>query len=164
VPVDRATGVSMSTSDAATISLADLPGMIGKHLGHSDWHTIDQEQINRFADATGDHQWIHVDVERAKSGPFGTTIGHGYLTLSLVPIFVFQLLKVEGAKLVVNYGLNKVRFPAPVPAGSRVRMGAEIAGVEPVGGGVQVTLSATFEIEGQAKPACVAEILFRYYE
>jgi acyl dehydratase len=164
VPVDRAKGVSMSTSDAATISLADLPGMIGKHLGHSDWHTIDQEQINRFADATGDHQWIHVDVERAKSGPFGTTIGHGYLTLSLVPIFVFQLLKVEGAKLVVNYGLNKVRFPAPVPAGSRVRMGAEIAGVEPVGGGVQVTLSATFEIEGQAKPACVAEILFRYYE
>ena len=154
----------MSASDATAISLADLPGMIGKHLGHSGWHTIDQEQINRFADATGDHQWIHVDVERAKSGPFGTTIGHGYLTLSLVPIFVFQLLKVEGAKLVVNYGLNKVRFPAPVPAGSRVRMGAEVAAVEPVGGGVQVTLSASFEIEGQPKPACVAEILFRYYE
>jgi acyl dehydratase len=138
--------------------------MIGKHLGHSDWHTIHQDQINRFADATGDHQWIHVDAERAKAGPFGTTIGHGYLTLSLVPIFVFELLKVEGAKLVVNYGLNKVRFPAPVPSGSRVRMGAEIAAVEPVSGGVQVTLSATFEIEGQPKPACVAEILFRYYE
>jgi len=154
----------MSTSDATAITLADLPSMIGKHLGHSDWHTIDQDQINRFADATGDHQWIHVDAERAKAGPFGTTIGHGYLTLSLVPIFVFQLLKVDGAKLVVNYGLNKVRFPAPVPAGSRVRMGAEVAGVEPVGGGVQVTLSASFEIENQPKPACVAEILFRYYE
>jgi acyl dehydratase len=154
----------MSTSDATAITLADLPGMVGKHLGHSDWHTIDQEQINRFADATGDHQWIHVDVERARSGPFGTTIGHGYLTLSLVPIFVFQLLKVEGAKLVVNYGLNKVRFPAPVPAGSRVRMGAEVAAVEPVAGGLQVTLGATFEIDGQSKPACVAEILFRYYE
>ncbi|HLJ07488.1 MAG TPA: MaoC family dehydratase [Acidimicrobiia bacterium] len=154
----------MSASDATAISLADLPGMIGKHLGQSEWHTIDQDQINRFADATGDHQWIHVDVERAKSGPFGTTIGHGYLTLSLVPIFVFQLLKVEGAKLAVNYGLNKVRFPAPVPAGSRVRMGAEVAAVEPVGGGVQVTLSASFEIEGQSKPACVADILFRYYE
>jgi len=154
----------MSTSDATDIALADLPGMVGKHLGHSDWHTIDQEQINRFADATGDHQWIHLDIERAKQGPFGTTIAHGYLTLSLVPIFVFQILKVEGAKLVVNYGLNKARFPAPVPAGSRVRMGGEIAAVEAVAGGLQVTLSCTFEIEGQPKPACVAEILFRYYE
>jgi acyl dehydratase len=154
----------MSTSDATAIALADLPGMVGKHLGHSVWHTIDQEQINRFADATGDHQWIHVDAERAKSGPFGTTIGHGYLTLSLAPVFIFQILRVEGAKLVVNYGLNKVRFPAPVPSGSRVRMGAEIGAVEPVAGALQLTLNATFEIEGQPKPACVAEILFRYYE
>jgi acyl dehydratase len=154
----------MTNSEATAIALSDLPGMVGKHLGHSDWHTVDQDQINRFADATGDHQWIHVDVERAKSGPFGTTIGHGYLTLSLVPIFVFQLLKVEGAKLVVNYGLGKVRFPAPVPSGSRVRMGAEVAAVEPVAGGLQVQLNATFEIEGGTKPACVAEILFRYYE
>ena len=154
----------MSSSEASTIALADLPGMVGKHLGHSDWETIDQEQINRFADATGDHQWIHIDLERAKSGPFGTTIGHGYLTLSLVPIFVFQILNVEGAKLVVNYGLNKARFPAPVPSGSRVRMGAEIGAVEPVAGGLQLALNCTFEIEGQAKPACVAEILFRYYE
>ena len=154
----------MSSSDASTIALADLPGMVGKHLGHSDWETIDQEKINRFADATGDHQWIHVDIERAKSGPFGTTIAHGYMTLSLVPIFVFQLLKVEGAKLVVNYGLNKARFPAPVPVDSRVRMGGEIAAVEQVSGGLQVTLNCTFEIEGQTKPACVAEIVFRYYE
>ncbi|HVW32684.1 MAG TPA: MaoC family dehydratase, partial [Acidimicrobiia bacterium] len=133
------------SSEATAIALADLPGMVGKHLGHSDWHTIDQDQINRFADATGDHQWIHVDVERAKSGPFGTTIGHGYLTLSLAPIFIFQILRVDGAKLVVNYGLGKVRFPAPVPAGSNVRMGAEIAAVEAVSGGLQVTLNATFE-------------------
>jgi acyl dehydratase len=154
----------MTDSEATAIALSDLPGMVGKHLGHSDWHTVDQDQINRFADATGDHQWIHIDVERAKSGPFGTTIGHGYLTLSLAPIFIFQILKVEGAKLVVNYGLGKVRFPAPVPSGSRVRMGAEIGAVEPVAGGLQVQLNATFEIEGGAKPACVAEILFRYYE
>ena len=154
----------MTSSDASTIDLADLPGMVGKHLGHSDWETIDQEKINRFADATGDHQWIHVDIERAKSGPFATTIGHGYLTLSLASIFTFQILKVEGAKLAVNYGLNKVRFPAPVPPGSRVRMGGEIGAVEPVAGGLQVTLSCTFEIEDQSKPACVAEIVFRYYE
>ena len=154
----------MSSSEATAIALTDLPSMVGKHLGHSDWHTVDQEQINRFADATGDRQWIHVDAERAKSGPFGTTIGHGYLTLSLAPIFIFQILKVEGAKLVVNYGLNKVRFPAPVPVDSRVRMGAEIGAVEPVAGGLQVQLNATFEIEGGSKPACVAEILFRYYE
>jgi acyl dehydratase len=155
----------MSTSsDATAIALADRPGMVGKHLGHSDWEVIDQDKINRFADATGDHQWIHVDIERAKAGPFGTTIAHGYMTLSLVPIFVFQLLKVEGAKLVVNYGLNKARFPAPVPVDSRVRMGGEIAAVEQVSGGLQVTLACTFEIEGQTKPACVAEIVFRYYE
>ena len=135
-----------------------------RDLGAGEWWKIEQRAIEQFADATGDHQWIHVDIERAKSGPFGTTIGHGYLTLSLVPIFVFQLLKVDGAKLVVNYGLNKARFPAPVPAGSRVRMGGEIAAVEPVSGGLPVSLNCTFEIEGQPKPACVAEIVFRYYE
>jgi acyl dehydratase len=154
----------MSSSGASTIALADLPSMVGKHLGFGEWETIDQEKINRFADATGDHQWIHIDTERAKAGPFGTTIAHGYMTLSLVPVFVFQLLKVEGAKLVVNYGLNKARFPAPVPSGSRVRMGGEIGAVEAVSGGLQVTLNCTFEIEGQPKPACVAEIVFRYYE
>jgi len=145
-------------------SVAALKEAVGEHLGHSGWHTVSQERVDAFADATGDHQWIHVDAERAKSGPFGTTIGHGYLTLSLVPTFIFQLLKVEGAKLVVNYGLGKVRFPAPVPSGSRVRMGGEIAAVEEVSGGLQLTLNCTFEIEGQPKPACVAEILFRYYE
>lgn len=142
----------------------DLPDMVGLHLGHSRWHTIDQDQIERFADATGDQQWIHVDEERAKAGPFGTTVAHGYLTLSLVPIFLFEILDVQGSALVVNYGLNKVRFPAPVPAGGRVRMGAEVDAVAPVSGGFHVTLNCTFEVEGQSKPACVAEILYRYYE
>jgi acyl dehydratase len=155
----------MSDANSATVlGLSDLAGNVGKHLGYSDWHVIDQAQIQRFADATGDHQWIHLDEERAKAGPFGTTIAHGYLTLSLAPIFIFQVLRVEGARMVVNYGLNKVRFPSPVPSGSRVRFGAELSGVEPVKGGVQVILTATFEIEGSEKPACVAEILFRYYE
>ncbi len=140
----------MSSSDATSIAFADLPGMVGKHLGHGDWETIDQEKINRFADATGDHQWIHIDVERAKEGPFGTTIGHGYLTLSLVPISVFQLLKVDGAKLVVNYGLNKARFPAPVPqapgcgwAGNRRRRARQR--------GVPGHAEVTFEIEGRGE-------------
>src|SRR5688500_19416294 len=121
----------MSSSDATAIALADLPGMVGKHLGHSDWETIDQDKINRFADATGDHQWIHVDAEKAKAGPFGTTIAHGYLTLSLGPKFIFEILQVTGAKLVINYGLNKTRFPSTVPSGSRVRLNAELTSVEP---------------------------------
>ena len=155
----------MSSANAATVmDLADMVGSVGKHLGSSDWHLVDQERINRFADATGDHQWIHVDAERAKAGPFGTTIAHGYLTLSLAPILLSQLLAVEGTSLVVNYGLNRVRFPAPVPSGSRVRLSGEISGAEPFKGGVQVTVTGTFEIEGTDKPACVAEVVFRYYE
>ena len=154
----------MSSADAATVlQLADLAGHVGKHLGYSGWHLVDQDQINRFADATGDHQWIHVDAERAAAGPFGTTIAHGYFTLSLTPVCLFEILRVEGARLVVNYGLNKVRFPAPVPSGSNVRLGAELAGVEEISGGVQATVTGIYEIEGQAKPACVAEIVFRYY-
>ena len=154
----------MSSGNQATVlTLDELTGSVGKHLGYSDWLPVEQERINLFADATGDHQWIHVDPERAKAGPFGTTIAHGYLTLSLVSSMIFQLIRVEGVSLVVNYGLNKVRFPAPVPAGSRIRFGAELASAEPIGGGMQVTLAGTFEIEGQPKPACVAEIVFRYY-
>ena len=150
-------------TNPTVLDLDDLPTSVGKHLGYTEWLTVDQDQINLFADATGDHQWIHVDAERAKGGPFGTTIAHGYLTLSLTPRFIFQVLQVEGVSLVVNYGLNKVRFPAPVPSGSRIRFGAELAAAEPVKGGTQVTLNATYEIEGQPKPACVAEIVFRYY-
>lgn len=154
----------MSKSVADPIRSSDLPALVGRHLGPSRWCTIDQDQIIRFADATGDQQWIHVDPERAKRGPFGTTIAHGYLTLSLVPTLIFEILEVQGSGMVVNYGLNKVRFPAPVPAGRRVRMGVEVLGVDPVAGGFQLTLNCTFEVEGQTKPACVAEILYRYYE
>jgi acyl dehydratase len=140
-----------------------LKAMVGQHLGYSEWHEVTQEQVNLFADATGDHQWIHVDVERAKAGPFGGPIAHGYLTLSLAPMLLAEIQQVNGVAMGINYGLNKLRFPSPVPVGSKVRAGAELASVEEVTGGVQVTMVATFEIEGGTKPVCVAEILFRYY-
>ncbi len=140
-----------------------LKKRVGDHLGYSEWHEVTQEQVNRFAEATGDHQWIHVDVERAKAGPFGGPIAHGYLTLSLTPALLDEVLKVSGVSMGINYGLNKLRFPSPVPVGSKVRAGATLAEVEDVSGGVQVVLLVTFEIEGGAKPVCVAEVLFRYY-
>ena len=118
---------------------------------------------NLFADATGDHQWIHLDVERAKAGPFGTPIAHGYLTLSLTPVLMEQVLRIKGTSMGVNYGCNKVRFMAPVPVGSRVHMGAKLVSVEDVAGGVQYTLELTYEVEGAAKPSCVAECIFRAY-
>jgi acyl dehydratase len=136
---------------------------VGEHLGYSEWHEVTQEQVNLFADATGDHQWIHVDIERAKAGPFGGPIAHGYLTLSLAPVLLTEILEVTGVAMGINYGLNKLRFPSPVPVGSKLRAGAALANVEDVSGGVQVTLSVTYEIEGATKPVCVAEILFRYY-
>jgi acyl dehydratase len=147
----------------APITLAELGDHVGRHLGYSTWHRITQDQVNLFAEATGDQQWIHVDEERAKAGPFGRTIAHGYLTLSLAPVLVWEILDVEGASLTVNYGLNKVRFPTPVPVGGRVRLGLELASVDPVADGVQVGLLATFELEGAQKPCCVAEVLFRYH-
>jgi acyl dehydratase len=147
-----------------TIKVSDLKAHEGEHLGTSDWHEVTQDQVDLFAEATGDHQWIHVDPERAKAGPFGGTIAHGYLTLSLGPSLFGEVWKVEGMRMGLNYGLNKLRFPSPVPVGSKLRMDATLAKVEEVGGGgVQCTLAVTFEVEGQEKPACVAEILFRYY-
>jgi acyl dehydratase len=143
--------------------IAGLKQRIGDHLGYSEWHQVTQEQVNLFADATGDHQWIHVDIERAKAGPFGGPIAHGYLTLSLTPALLSEILEVSGITMAVNYGLNKLRFPAPVPVGSKVRAGVLLDQVEDVSGGVQVTLTTTFEVEGGSKPVCVAEILFRYY-
>lgn len=143
--------------------IAGLEKLVGEHLGYSEWHEITQDQVNLFADATGDHQWIHVDVERAKAGPFGGPIAHGYLTLSLAPTLLTEIMHVDGITMGINYGLNKLRFPSPVPVGSKLRAGAKLASVEQVSGGVQVTLEATFEIEGGTKPVCVAEILFRYY-
>ncbi len=135
---------------------------MGKHLGWTDWHQVDQQQVNLFADATGDHQWIHVDPERAANGPFGGPIAHGYLTLSLAPVMLGQLLTVEGMAFGVNYGCNKVRFPSPVKVGSKLRMGAEVASVDDVPGGVQATYVLTIETEGSTKPSCVAEVVYRY--
>jgi acyl dehydratase len=137
--------------------------LVGQQLGYSEWHRIDQEQINLFADATGDHQWIHVDPERAKSGPFGKAIAHGYLTLALGPTLLGDVLVVEGASMGINYGCNKVRFPAPVPVDSNLRLGVTLASAEDVTGGVQVALDFTFEIEGSAKPGCVAQVVYRYF-
>jgi acyl dehydratase len=144
-------------------SIDELKAKAGSHLGYSEWREITQERVNRFADDTDDHQWIHVDVERAKTGPFGQTIAHGFLTLSLAIPMLEEVFDVEGTKLIVNYGLNRVRFPAPVPVGSRIRLGADLKSVEDVSGGVQAVIEVTFELEGGAKPPCVAEILYRYY-
>src|ERR1700722_6005848 len=143
--------------------IGGLKEHVGDHLGYSEWHQITQEQVNLFAAATGDHQWIHVDLERAKAGPFGGPIAHGYLTLALVPTLLPEIVDVSGISMTVNYGLNKLRFPAPVPVGAKVRAGATLSTVDDVSGGVQVALDVTFEIEGATKPVCVAEILFRYY-
>jgi acyl dehydratase len=148
---------------STVIDIADLSSKVGEHLGYSAWQTITQEQVNLFADATGDHQWIHVDPERAKSGPFGGPIAHGYLTLSLIPALLGQVLVVEGISMGVNYGANKVRFPAPVPVGAELRLGATLASVEEVQGGVQVTLDTTFEVKDAPKPSCVAQVVFRFY-
>ena len=148
---------------AATFQSADeIKAAAGKPLGTSDWLAIEQDRIDRFADASDDPQWIHVDVERAKQGPFGAPIAHGYLTLSLVNAFLPQLIQVPTASMGVNYGCNKVRFPAPVPVGSRVRGSGEITDVQDVAGGVQVVVRVTVEIEGGDKPACVAETVSRF--
>jgi acyl dehydratase len=145
--------------------IAGLKELVGTHLGYSDYLEITQERVNTFADATGDHQWIHVDPERAaKESPFGGPIAHGYLTLSLGPALAPQIMRVEGISMGVNYGCGKVRFPSPVPVGSNLRLGAELTAVEDIPGGAQVYMTFTFEVEGAAKPSCVSEIIFRYYE
>ncbi|MFF4171532.1 MaoC family dehydratase [Streptomyces sp. NPDC001744] len=144
-------------------SAEELRAGVGERLGYSDWLEVDQKRIDLFAEATGDHQWIHVDPERAAAGPFGTTIAHGYLTLSLLPVLVPQVLVVENVRMGVNYGTGKVRFPAPVPVGSRLRATAVLTEVEEVAGGVQVTAVVTVEREGSGKPVCVAESISRYY-
>jgi len=143
--------------------LDELRALAGADLGPSDWLDIDQERVNTFADATGDHQWIHVDTERATSGPFGGTIAHGYLTLALVIPLWTQLLWIEDIGMAVNYGLNRLRFPAPVPVGSAVRLHARVLAAEDVRDGVQLTVELTVEIRGADKPALVAEAVYRYY-
>lgn len=144
-------------------SPAELESSVGTILGYSDWLEITQDRINKFADATGDQQWIHVDVERAKKGPFGAPIAHGYLTLSLVSLFLPQIMEVHGISMGVNYGTDKVRFPSPVTVGSRIRGMGELVSVEPVKGGVQAVVRVTVEIEGKDKPACVVDTISRYY-
>jgi len=146
--------------------IAGLKELVGTHLGYSEWMEITQERVNTFADATGDHQWIHVDVERATAeSPFGGPIAHGYLTLSLGPVLFPQIMTVKGIKMGVNYGCGKVRFPSPVPVGSNLRLGATLDSVEDLPGGwAQISMTFTFEVEGAPKPACVSEIIFRYLE
>jgi acyl dehydratase len=146
-----------------TIAYADIAGLAGTDLGWSDWLEITQDRINTFADAADDHQWIHTDPEKAKTGPFGAPIAHGFLTLSLAVPFWTELLEVEGVTTKVNYGLDKVRFISPVPAGSRVRMNAVIAEVEEVKGGYQLVVDQTIEVEGSSKPAVAARGLYRFY-
>jgi acyl dehydratase len=141
----------------------ELKERAGSHLGYSEWHEITQNNVDRFADATDDYQWIHVDVEQAKDGPFGQTIAQGYLVLSLAAPLLAEVLDVEATKLIINYGLNRVRFPTPVPVGSRIRLGVFLKEVQDVPGGVQAVIDATFELERATKPACVAEILIREY-
>jgi acyl dehydratase len=135
---------------------------VGEHLGYSSYRTVTQADIDTFAELSGDHQWIHVDVKRAAQGPFGGTIAHGLLTLSLGPALANEIYRIEGMKMGVNYGYDRIRFPAPVPVNSKVRLGAEIAGVQDVPGGLQLKLRFTWEIAGGGKPACVADMLLRY--
>ena len=144
-------------------TIAELKDLVGQEVGVSDWITVTQERIQLFADATNDHQWIHVDVERAKAGPFGTTIAHGFLTLSLLPEMAASAFGVRETRMGVNYGLNKVRFPAPVPSGSRLRGRFKLIDYEPLEGGAQLTVQVTMEREGSDKPVCIAESIGRRY-
>jgi acyl dehydratase len=144
-------------------TIAELQPLVGQEIGVSEWITVTQERIQLFADATHDHQWIHLDAERAKSGPFGTTIAHGFFTLSLLPEMAASALEVRETRMGVNYGLNKVRFPAPVPSGSRLRGRFKLIGYEPLEGGAQLTMQVTMEREGSDKPVCIADSLSRRY-
>jgi acyl dehydratase len=144
--------------------LDELKDLVGQEVGVSDWHLVTQEEINLFADATHDHQWIHVDPERCgRESPFGAPIAHGYYTLSLAPALLAQVLRVQGVRMGLNYGVNKMRLPSPLVIGSRVRVRATVNGFESIQGGASSTIGLTFEVEGQRKPTCVAEVIYRYY-
>jgi acyl dehydratase len=143
--------------------LAGLARRVGSHLGHTEWREMTQERVDAFADVTEDHNYIHVDPERAAAGPFGRTVAHGYLTLSLLAPLIGEVLRVRGAGTAVNYGLDRLRFPAPLPVGSRFRAGVELLEVAEIPGGVHVKVLATVDVEGASKPSLVAEVLFRYY-
>lgn len=146
------------------VDIKELRSLVGQELGASDWYLVTQDEINKFAAATHDHQWIHVDPERAKKeSPFGTTIAHGYYTLALAPFLLPQILTVTGIRMGVNYGLNKLRFTSPVRVGRRLQLKATMQAVDDITGGVQVTLGLAFQVEGESKPACVADAVYRYY-
>ena len=155
----------MSTSEAAGLvtTMADAPNHVGEHLGYTEWRAMEQERVNRFADVTDDHNFIHVDIERAKASPFGGTIAHGYLTLSMVAPILEQLLTVSDATVGVNYGLDRVRFPSPLPVGRDWRGGAELTGVDEVPGGLQAKIRVTVEVKDSEKPAMVADCLIRVF-
>ena len=143
--------------------LNELQPLVGQHLADSDWITVEQSRIDRFAEATGDHQWIHIDPARAAAGPFGSTVAHGFLTLSLLPVMSASAFEVRDTRMGVNYGLNRVRFPAPVPVGSRLRGRFKLLAYEAIDGGAQLTVEVTMEREGSAKPVCVAESIARRF-
>ena len=155
--------MTTESTNGLVTDMAGLRGSAGRHLGYTEWTEMTQEQVDQFADVTGDHQFIHVDLERAKASPYGATIAHGYLSLSLLATVTQQLLTVSDAKMGVNYGLDRVRFPAPLPVGAQWRGGAEIVEVSEVQGGLQGKLLATIEVQGSEKPAVVAECLVRVY-
>jgi len=147
-----------------SLTIDELKNSVGQELGVSDWHDVTQPDVNAFADITHDHQWIHVDAERAKKeSPFGGPVAHGYFTLSLAPYLLAQIWKVADVRWGLNYGLNKLRFPAPVPVGSRLRLRATLLTTEDIPGGLQVTIGLTFELDGGTKPGCAAEAVYRYY-
>ena len=151
------------TSAPAVVAVENLVSRAGERLGTTGWRVVSQNHVDEFARLTGDTQWIHVDEQRAKDGPFGTTIAHGYFTLSLSTIFLDEVVTVTGADVVLNYGSNRVRYPAPVPAGSRLRAAVDLAEAQAIPGGVQAVYRLTYEVEGAAKPVCVADIVYRYY-
>ncbi len=155
--------MSSTESQGLTTDIAGLPKLVGQHVGYTDWEPMEQSRVNLFADATDDHQYIHVDPEKAKQSPFGGTVAHGYLTLSLVAPVLGRLLHVTDARTGVNYGLDRVRFPAPLPVGARWRGGAELLDVSEVSGGVQIKVRVTIEVEGSERPAMVADALARMY-
>jgi acyl dehydratase len=155
--------VARSSGPLVITGLDGLEARVGQSVGVSDWKTVEQNEITTFAKLTGDEQWIHVDPERAASGPFGATVQHGFLTLGMATGLLWQVCVVEGFGVILNYGLNKVRFPSPLPVGSRIRMHVDVAEVKPLDGGAEVVWHLTYEIEGKPKPCCVADLVFRYY-
>ena len=162
-PSGGGVGLTQTSGPLVITGLEGLEAHVGREVGVSDWKTVEQGDINTFAKLTGDEQWIHVDPERAAAGPFGATIQHGFLTLGLSTGLLWSVCVVDGFGVILNYGLNKVRFPAPLTVGSRIRMHVAIAEVTPLDGGAEVVWRLTYEVEGKPKPCCVADLVFRYY-